>query len=143
MAKKRVARRAAHGLAKVSVADMQRELRRRQTLATRLERKKTALLARVAALEIQIRDCGGSPNGSLEGRDLRAGIPREGRPNTLAGALASMLKGKTMRVVDMSDAVQRAGYATRSPNFRTIVNATVTKHADLFKRVGRGQYTAR
>ena len=38
------------------------------------------------------------------------------------------------------DAVQRNGYRTTSPNFRTIVNQTLIKHTDRFKRVSRGQY---
>ena len=48
-----------------------------------------------------------------------------------------------MGVAEMAEAVQKAGYATKSPNFRTIVNAAVLREKKLFRRVGRGQYTVR
>ncbi|MEM9082824.1 MAG: hypothetical protein AAGB34_04445 [Planctomycetota bacterium] len=46
-----------------------------------------------------------------------------------------------MSVTDAAHAVQQAGYATTSDNFRTIVNQTLLKDK-RFKRVARGQYTA-
>ena len=43
---------------------------------------------------------------------------------------------------DVTEAVQRAGYKTSAANFRTIVNATLLK-SPKFKKVARGQYTAK
>lgn len=60
----------------------------------------------------------------------------------LVEALVKLLKGRTMSVTEMTAAVQKAGYKTTSPNFRTIVNQTLIK-SDRFKKVARGQYTAK
>ena len=139
---KRVVRRAARGLSKVSVQDINRELARRQKVASQLEVKRARLLSRVAELDREIRECGGSV-GPARGGDRRTGSPRGGRSSTLAGALSALLKGKTMFVTEMVDAVRAAGYKSDAANFRTMINATVIKHANLFRRVARGQYTAK
>jgi hypothetical protein len=55
--------------------------------------------------------------------------------------LAAVLKGKTMSVTDLAEAVQRAGYQTTSKTFRTIVNQALIKHSDTFKKISRGMYT--
>jgi hypothetical protein len=60
----------------------------------------------------------------------------------LVAALAKVLDGKTMSVTDVSEAVQKAGYKTTSPSFRTIVNQTLI-NSGKFKRIERGQYTAK
>ncbi len=52
------------------------------------------------------------------------------------------VNGKTMGVSDVAGAVQKAGYRTSSPSFRTIVNQALIA-SGKFKRVGRGQYTAK
>jgi hypothetical protein len=54
-----------------------------------------------------------------------------------------VLKGKEMRVTDAAVAVQKAGYKTNSKTFRVQVNIALVKRKDLFKRVGRGVYTAK
>lgn len=48
-----------------------------------------------------------------------------------------------MSVAEVADAVRNAGYKSLAASFRTIVNMTLLKRKDLFKRVGRGQYTAK
>jgi hypothetical protein len=62
---------------------------------------------------------------------------------SLVESLKRLLKGRTMSVTEMADAVQKAGYKTSSPNFRTIVNQTLINNKKDFKRVARGQYTAK
>jgi hypothetical protein len=47
-----------------------------------------------------------------------------------------------MGVSEAADAVLKAGYQTNAANFRTIVNQTLIKNRSMFKKVGRGQYTA-
>jgi len=64
-----------------------------------------------------------------------------GNKQTLAQALAAILRGKTMRVVEVATAVRQAGYRTASRNFNTQVNIALTKGP--FRRVARGQYTAK
>jgi hypothetical protein len=60
----------------------------------------------------------------------------------LIEALGKVLDGKTMSVTEVSEAVQKAGYKTTSPSFRTIVNQTLI-NSGKFKRVERGKYTAK
>jgi hypothetical protein len=60
----------------------------------------------------------------------------------LADALVGVLKGKTLGVSEAADAVLKSGYQTNAANFRTIVNQTLIKNRSMFKKVGRGQYTA-
>lgn len=111
-----------------------------------LEQRRDALLADVAKLEAILAAFGQAParlNGRA-GRGRRGEGGRGSNSQTLAAALVKTLRGKTMSVTEAADAVQRDGYKTSSPNFRTIVNAALLskKNRDLFKRKGRGQYTA-
>lgn len=129
-------RRATRGLAALDSLALHREIRRRHRLATRLTAKRDRLMARVHELDRQIQACGIGPA-------RHTGTPRAGRSSTLAGALAGILKGKTMPVVKMPEAVKAAGYASDAKNLRTMINAALLKNTDLFRRVGRGLYTAR
>jgi hypothetical protein len=61
----------------------------------------------------------------------------------LVDALANSLKGKTLSVSEVSEEVQRSGYKTTSPNFRTIVNQALLSNPKVFRKVARGQYTAK
>jgi hypothetical protein len=47
-----------------------------------------------------------------------------------------------MSVTDVTAAVQKAGYNTNAANFRTIVNQCLI-NSGKFKRIERGQYTAK
>ncbi|QKK07492.1 MAG: hypothetical protein HND58_04495 [Planctomycetota bacterium] len=71
-----------------------------------------------------------------------SGGRRPRNENSLEVSLAKTLQGKTMGVSEVATAVQKAGYKTTSPNFRTIVNQTLIK-SPLIKKIGRGQYTAK
>ena len=75
----------------------------------------------------------GRPPGSGRGRNAMS----------LVESLAATLRGKTMGVSEVSDAVQQAGYKTTSPNFRTIVNQALIGNPKRFRKVARGQYTAK
>ncbi len=124
-------------LAGLSVGDLQRELRRRERGVGTLVRKRERLLTKIAGLEEKIREHGGSARGG--------GIVGRKRPKNemnLVDALAKVLESKTMSVTEVSEAVQRAGYQTTSPSFRTIVNQTLI-NSGKFKRVERGRYTAK
>ncbi len=122
-----------------------------------LEVERDELLARVEELNAEIERLAGQTGGRGRGRPRgrgrrpaaggrrRADGPRK-RPRNemnLVDALAQTLKGKTMSVTDLSEAVQQEGYRTTSPNFRTIVNQTLINNPDRFTRVARGQYTAK
>jgi propanediol dehydratase large subunit len=113
---------------------LEAELRRRERSVRTLERKRDRHLGLAEQLDERIRQLGGS-SGS-------GGRIRPRNEMNLVEALAKVLDGKTMSVTDVAEAVQRAGYRTSSDNFRTIVNQTLIK-SDRFKKVSRGQYTAK
>jgi len=130
--------RAGRGLAGVSVGALHAELRRRERVVGKLDRKRDKILAKLAVIEKQIAREGGSL-GVRRGGGGRRG--RRGGPS-LVDALRQLLTGKTMSVTEAAEEVQKAGYQTSSPNFRTMVNQSLLKK-DIFKRVDRGQYTAK
>jgi hypothetical protein len=137
MAKKSA--QAGRGLKTVSSQALEAELRRRERGVGKLVRQHAKMLRAIAELEARIRDQGGalSSNGSRNGVRHR---PRN--ESNLIDALAAVLKGTTMSVTEVAEAVQEAGYKTTSDNFRTIVNQALIK-SDKFKKVARGQYTAK
>jgi hypothetical protein len=135
---KRAPRRS--NLSGISVEDLNRELRRRQSSAGRLVRKRDKLAARLAAMDEEIAGLG----VTVGGRSNRGatGRPRPRNEIKLVDALSTALDDKTMSVTEVAEAVQKAGYRTSSPSFRTIVNQALIA-SGKFKRVGRGQYTAK
>lgn len=147
----------------VPTSQLQAELERRASDLDKLEAKREELMAQVEEVESEISTIsaalgaggGRATSGRRPGRPAKKaarGGPRAGgraakrgkRPRnaeSLEVALAKVLKGKTMGVSEVADAVQKAGYKTTSPNFRTIVNQTLLR-SDLIKKTGRGAYTA-
>lgn len=132
------------GLEHLSLSDLQKEIQRRQKHLQRqlktLTQKRDKLLQEVSEVEAQIAECeveikanGGRASGSRK---------RPRNELNLADALAEMLEDRVMTVTEVSVAVQKAGYKTTSPNFRTIVNQTLLKDP-RFKRVSRGKYTVK
>ncbi len=142
-----MARKASGGISGLSTSEIQRELQKRAAKARALTRRRGTLLAKVAKLDAQIREFGGaslrSAGSSRMGLTAR-GTPRKRPQNEtgLAEALYNTLKGKTMGVTEVANAVVHGGYKTTAENFRTIVNQALLKHRKLFKKVSRGQYTA-
>ena len=164
-AKKRTRR---SSLKTVSLSELQAEVSRRASDVGGLIAERDELATRVAELDEQIQLLS-SLSGSATSARRSPGRPakkKRGRPAgsknrttnrttkrtatgrkrpknsmNLAEAMAKMLKGKTMGVNEAATNVQKAGYKTNSPNFRTIVNQTLIKDP-RFKKVARGQYTA-
>ena len=130
----------ARALVRFSYQELQAEVRRRQRSAGNLERRRDKMLVKLRRLEQQIREFGGELPGN-SARPARSN-GRARNSMTLADALGKALKGKTMSVTEAADAVKRAGYRTKSNSFRTQVNIALIK-SEMFKRVGRGQYTAK
>ncbi len=125
-------------LSGVTMAALQREMARRARKAGQIARQRERLVAKIARLDAKIRELGGLVPGRVT-RGRRSGGGGEG---TLSGSLHALLNGKTMGVTEAADAVVASGYKTNAANFRTIVNACLIRHKNLFKKVGRGQYTA-
>lgn len=127
------------GLSGLSIQDLHREIRARQRRVVKLQRTRARLERRLDAVDAEIALSGGG-GGRRGGTGMGARTRARNKLN-LVGALGEVLKGKTMSVTDVADAVRRAGYHTTSPNFRTMVNAALLKKK-YFKRISRGQYTA-
>jgi hypothetical protein len=125
-------------LSKLTIHDLQREISSRQRSVATLERRRERLVKQLAEVDAEIAARGGLAGWSRGGKTGRTRAKNEA---PLLDALKEVLKGKTMGVSEVAEAVQKAGYKTTSPNFRTIVNQTLLKKKH-FKRVGRGQYTA-
>lgn len=125
----------------MSVADLEREITRRRKQAGRLMRQRAALLRRLSALDAKIAAAGGragkAATGGVDGRSRRFK-----NSMSLVEALTKVLTGKTMGVTEAAEAAKKAGYRTVSPAFRTIVNQALIA-SGKFKRVSRGQYTAK
>ncbi|MEM9166892.1 MAG: hypothetical protein AAGB48_07680 [Planctomycetota bacterium] len=127
----------ASNLDAISDEALRAELSRRQRQSTTLLRKRDRLRAQLDAVEAELRANGASLAG------LGSGRRRPSNAMTLVDAMHSVLDGKEFSVTDLALEVQRSGYNTTSPNFRTIVNQTLIKNPKLFKRVARGTYTAK
>lgn len=128
-------------LVRVSVADLQAEIDRRLRV---LDDRREKLVAQLDAIENEIV----AYNGTVSARRTMLLKTRQGRKRprnrtNLVSALAEVLCDRTMSVTEMSVAVQKAGYRTMSPNFRTIVNQTLINNKPTFERVARGCYTVR
>lgn len=124
----------------VSTAKLAEELSRREKELSRLETRRERVAAQLAELDDQIATLAGAGG---YGATARGGVrrrPRNDKP--LADALVEVLTGQTMGVSEVAEAVQRAGYRTSSPNFRTIVNQTLLRDKRI-KKIARGQYTAK
>lgn len=157
---------AKRNLSKFSVSQLQDEIERRREQAESLVLRREELVDELeqidAALDgmgVTLRAAGGGGGGSGNGRRRRKATRKKSRRKAstrgrggrkrprndanLVDSLAGVLKNTTMSVTDVSEAVQKAGYKTTSPNFRTIVNQTLINNPDRFKRISRGQYTAK
>ncbi|MBL0926610.1 MAG: hypothetical protein IBJ11_03020 [Phycisphaerales bacterium] len=133
-----MARSSSSSLSNLSIRELQMEMRRRQRKLSTLHRKREKLITQLRTIDSVIAEHGGSIGGGGE-------LVMRKRPKNdskLADALVAVLTGKTMSVTDVAEAVQKAGYKTTSPNFRTIVNQTLLRESRI-KRVSRGQYTAK
>lgn len=137
-------RRGGRKLAVVSTADLRAELQRREGQVGRLMSRHNELATEMARIEAELAALGITATGGGPRRGRRgavAGRRRARNDANLEESLAKVLKGKTMGVTEVAEAVQAAGYKTTSPNFRTIVNQALLR-STLIKKVARGQYTA-
>lgn len=143
-------------LASLPTSELRRELERRQSMLADLIRQRDQLNEELNALQgvtgtpsmlVTTRRGPGRPPGS--GRAAHRAVARAGRKSfgvnktNLVTALKGTLTGKTMTVTDVTQQVQKDGYKTKSPNFRTIVNQALLANPSVFKKVARGEYTAR
>lgn len=126
-------------LKNVPASVLHREIRSRQQQVGRLSKRRAKLLTKLADLDTQIREAGGTVT-------MTGAVGVRKRPSNdanLRQSLVKLLKGKTLTVTEAAIEVQKAGYRTSAENFRTIVNQCLIINSDLFKKVKRGHYTAK
>jgi len=141
-------------IAKLTVSQLMAEVERRRSMVGLLAARRDDLTSQLDAVNAQIAELEsiGGMNGLAPrrgpGRPKGSGKHRRGRKRqsnekSLATVLQSVLRGKTMNVADMAEAAVKSGYKSTSKNFKTIVGLTLLKSKKMFKRVSRGQYTAK
>lgn len=126
----------------VSYRALQSELRRREALARRqlagLARAHQRLTRKLALMEEQMlvlqRELG--VKGSRRPSD------RMRNDGSLADAIARVLGKRPMTIAAIMEAVNKSGYVSSSPNFRTMVTQVLCKDQRV-KRAGRGLYQIR
>lgn len=106
-------------------------------------RKRTAKKSSKRSSRSGSKKASGAKPSVKEPTQPRGSRKRHRNETNLVEALQQVLSGKTMGVTEAAQAVQKAGYKTTSPNFRTIVNQTLIKNPEAFTKQGRGLYTAK
>ena len=129
-------------LASYSLSQLERIMEKKRRDLMDLGRERAALQKKLDAVDERIRQIGGG-NGFFGG--VGGGGGRGGRrarnEKSLVEVMAEVLGrfGKAMKVSDIADAVQSAGYRSSSPNFRSIVNQQLIKDK-RFTSAERGFY---
>ena len=144
-------------LRSMSVAELRRELERREKGGDKLRKQHAKLARRIAEIDAELADLGvavparrGRKPGRMPGR-RGPGRPKGSRNKARAGkraknsmslleAIASGVRvGSTVSPMEAAAAAKAKGYTSSSPNFGMMVANALAK-APQFKRVGRGQY---
>ncbi len=126
----------------ISIQQLRRELKRRESMLGRLQARRQKLVVRLAALDRKMEAIAGQAAGVRRGKPgLRPAARRRGRGGkTLLDFAKQVLQGSSgMRVKDVAQAVKSAGYKSASKDFYTIV-ATQLRDKRNFKNVKRGIY---
>src|SRR5688572_3611920 len=112
-------------LASYSLSQLERIMDKKRRELTELGRERAGLQKKLDAVDDRIRQLGGA-NGFFRGGG-RGGRARNEK--SLVEVMADVLgkSGKAMKVSEIADAVQSAGYRSSSPNFRSIVNQQLIK----------------
>ncbi len=132
------------GLGRFSLAELRAGLALRERRLERLRARSEQLRERAAELDAEIAAAEGMlAPARTPGARRNRGSGRPQKKTNLADALRKLLTNKTKSVSEAMAAVRKAGYKTKSTDFRAIVNHELLANRKLFKRVARGQYTAR
>ena len=113
----------------LSIAELEAELNRRRKAVARLSRKRATIQRKLDAIDAEISRLGGSSR--------RVGRARNER--SLSNMIHDVLQKGPTRVADIAAAVEKAGYRSSSPNFRSIVNQVLIKDR-RFVAADRGVY---
>ena len=136
-------------LKQLSLAQLQRELARRQGALPRLQKKRKKLTAALKKVDDSIAALGGAaaPVKAAARRGRPAGkakrvkrVKRVKNTQSLGEVLAKVLQGaKSMKIAELTERVKRLGYKSKAKNFRLIVNQALVKDK-RFRSVRRGRY---
>jgi hypothetical protein len=138
-------------LKNLSVAELRRELDRREKGGDKLRAAHMKLASRLAEIEAELAELGvdvparrgrkpGRGPGRPPGSKSRAGGKRAKNSMSLLEAIVSGVRvGSTVSPAEAAAAASKAGYKSSSPNLGMMVANQLAK-APMFKRVGRGQY---
>lgn len=130
----------------VPTIELIRELEQRKAMAGEFESRREASERELADIEAELLALEATPSNGFGPRRVNrsAGArTRSANQQPLNAVLQELPKGRTMSVSEIAEAVKKSGYKTNAANFTTVVNLTLLKRKDLFKRVARGQYTAK
>lgn len=134
-------------LNRIPTVELLRELERRQAMAGEYEARRAALEKELAGIDAELAafvGALGQRTAAARHVNRSAGArTRSANHQPLNAVLQKLLKGRTMSVTDITEAVQKSGYKSNAANFASVVNLTLLKRKDLFKRVGRGKYRAK
>lgn len=115
--------------------------------AARLDDASLGDLARALARKLRTlqrrRDALAAELGRVEREIAKHAAPSARRRDGLAEILHRLLTARTLSVSEAAAAARRAGYRSRSKDFRARVNQILSSRTDLFRRVDHGRYTAR
>ncbi len=121
----------------LSIAQLEQALAGRKLELNQKQKEHSRTLAQLQQLEADIRRLGGSAGRRGRGG---AGGGRMRNEKSLTETLEEVLKhGKPMNVGDLTAAVEKSGYRSKSASFRSIVNQTLIKDK-RFTTAGRGVY---
>ena len=160
--RKKSTTRKGSGLSSFSFSDLQAEMDRRRNT---LESRRDELVAELNEIEKELGESStgrkavkkkytGKKRGPKPGSKRKKTAKKTSRKKTtrkkrtprkgsLVSTLQEVLDGKTMTVSDATEAIQKSGYKSKSPNLRMMVNQQLLKHKDKFRKVSRGKYTAK
>ena len=140
---RRVARRGGTSSPSFTLAELSAELDRRYRQYEELSARLHEIADELESIEAKIAELSAIQEPGLREQRSPAGKHIRRKQVALPQVLHKVLKGKTLTVKDAVAAARRAGYKTRSPNFRIIVNQALIDHRELFRKVAHGKYTAK
>ena len=128
-------------LSTMTIADLRREIERRQKLLPKLIAQRDALNWEIAELQ-GLATPEARKAAKPEAAPRKTGRRQQAKNKVgLADALANVLKGKAkVAISEAMEGVLSAGYKSNARNFRSVVNHMLLKDK-RFKSVARGEFT--
>jgi hypothetical protein len=120
----------------LTIAELEHMLDSRRRKVARLQKERAKLQRKLNDLDGRIRVLSGAGGARLGGGG------RAQNAQSLVATLESVLKnaGKPLRVGEILQKVEAAGYRSTSANFRALLNQTLIKERKHFASAGRGLY---